>query len=193
MSSVHQSLAVIAAVTISMFVMLGGQGMTQTPETNVSDDSHGFDFLFGHWSIHNRMLRHPLSGSHEWHEFEATSTESPVLGGEGNLEQYNAPNGLHGPIHAVAMRLYDRKSGQWSIYWSTVGTGSFGVPTAGKFENGVGLFYDHEDYNGRPIVVRFTWTHSDENHCRWEQAFSADGGTTWEPNWIMEFTRSSST
>jgi hypothetical protein len=24
---------------------------------------------------------------------------------------------------------------------------------------------------------------------RWEQAFSADGGKTWETNWIMQFTR----
>jgi hypothetical protein len=24
---------------------------------------------------------------------------------------------------------------------------------------------------------------------RWEQAFSGDGGETWETNWIMEFTR----
>jgi hypothetical protein len=25
--------------------------------------------------------------------------------------------------------------------------------------------------------------------CRWEQAFSTDGGTTWEVNWIMESVR----
>jgi hypothetical protein len=27
------------------------------------------------------------------------------------------------------------------------------------------------------------------NSCRWRQAFSADGGKTWETNWIMDFTR----
>jgi len=25
--------------------------------------------------------------------------------------------------------------------------------------------------------------------CRWEQAFSPNGGRTWEDNWLMEFTR----
>jgi hypothetical protein len=25
--------------------------------------------------------------------------------------------------------------------------------------------------------------------CRWEQAYSADGGKTWETNWTMEFSR----
>jgi hypothetical protein len=25
--------------------------------------------------------------------------------------------------------------------------------------------------------------------CRWEQAYSTDGGRSWETNWIMEFTR----
>ena len=27
------------------------------------------------------------------------------------------------------------------------------------------------------------------NECRWEQAFSDDGGQSWETNWTMAFTR----
>jgi NIPSNAP len=151
--------------------------------------SHGFDFLFGRWKIHNRRLRYPLTGSNDWYEFESTSTESPLLGGHGNLEQYDAPVTPAGPIHAVAVRLYNAKTDQWSIYWSTRDSGAFGVPTVGSIKDGVGMFFDHEDYNGRTILVRFIWTHSGRSSCRWEQAFSPDDGKTWEVNWTMDFSR----
>ncbi len=112
-----------------------------------------------------------------------------MLGGLANLEQYDAPLAPDKPIHAIAVRLYNTQTHQWSISWSPSGTGEFGVPTVGSFEAGVGMFYAHEEYNGRPIIVRFIWTHGDNDHCRWEQAFSADDGRTWEANWVMAFTR----
>jgi hypothetical protein len=149
---------------------------------------HDFDFLFGEWKVRNRRLRHPLTGSNEWHEFDSTCSERPILGGAANLEQYDAPDTPTGPIHAIAVRLFDAKWQQWSIYWSTVGTGSFLAPTVGSFENGVGTFYSREEYNGRVIVVRFTWTHNGDSRCRWEQAFSPDDRASWETNWTMEFT-----
>jgi hypothetical protein len=37
--------------------------------------------------------------------------------------------------------------------------------------------------------VRFTWSGITTPTLRWEQAFSDDGGETWETNWIMEITR----
>lgn len=155
----------------------------------VIDGRHDFDFLFGHWKIRNRRLRHPLNGSSDWYEFDSTSSETPVLGGLGNLEQYDAPETAIGPIHAVALRLYDGNSHRWSIYWSTAGSGVFGVPTVGVFQDGVGSFFNREEYDGRPILLRFTWKQNGLSSCRWEQAFSEDEGKTWEMNWIMEFTR----
>jgi hypothetical protein len=113
----------------------------------------------------------------------------PLLSGLANLEQYDAPEADGRSIHAVAIRLYDVTSHQWNIYWSTAGNGAFGIPTTGSFRSGIGHFYDNEEYQGRPIVVRFTWTHRDHEHCRWEQAFSDDDERTWETNWIMDFTR----
>ena len=124
-------------------------------------------FLFGRWTVVDRRLRHPLSGSHDWYSFKSTTSETPVLGGLGNLEQYDAPDATK-PIHAVALRLYNEKTDEWSIYWSVAGSGAFSIPSSGRFENGVGLFYDQEDLNGRPIVVRFRWTHERAQQCRWE-------------------------
>lgn len=149
---------------------------------------HDFDFLFGRWSVENRRRRKPLSGSNDWYEFAGTTVEAPILGGYGNIEHYDAPD-APAPIHAVAVRLFDSKTGQWSIYWSTAGSGAFIAPTVGTFEDGIGRFYSREDFEGRPIVVRFLWTHESAAMARWEQAFSGDDGATWETNWIMNFSR----
>ncbi len=87
------------------------------------------------------------------------------------------------------MRLFNEKTGEWSIYWSTRGSGEFAIPTVGRFKDGIGTFYDREFYNGQPIVVRFTWTKTGDSSRRWEQAFSNDDGVSWEVNWIMELSR----
>jgi hypothetical protein len=150
---------------------------------------HKFDFLFGRWNVRNRRLRNPLTGSDDWYEFDSTASETPLLDGMGNLEQWDAPEAPTGPIHAVALRLFNAETAEWSIYWSTRGSGIFNPPVSGSFEGGVGTFVSREDYNGQPIVVRFTWSPIDETSARWEQAFSADDGATWEVNWIMDFSR----
>jgi hypothetical protein len=62
-------------------------------------------------------------------------------------------------------------------------------PTIGEFRNGRGEFYDQETLNGRAILVRFVITDIKSDSCRFEQAFSDDGGKTWEVNWIATDTR----
>lgn len=47
----------------------------------------------------------------------------------------------------------------------------------------------NDTFEGKPVVVRFRWSVPAPDSPRWEQAFSPDGGETWETNWIMEFTR----
>jgi hypothetical protein len=96
-----------------------------------------------------------------------------------------------GHIEGMTVRTYNPKSHQWSIYWANQANGVFSLPaTVGKFDgNGRGEFYDQEDFNGRNIFVRFVWTVLSADTTRWEQAFSADGGKTWETNWIITGTR----
>ena len=48
-------------------------------------------------------------------------------------------------------------------------------------------FYADDQFKGKPIRVRYLWNASTTPH--WEQAFSNDGGKTWETNWEMDFTQ----
>jgi hypothetical protein len=75
------------------------------------------------------------------------------------------------------------------MYWVSSVDGSLQSPVIGGFEGGRGEFYSQEPFEGRSIFVRFICSNITETSCRWEQAFSTDGGKTWETNWISELTR----
>ena len=76
----------------------------------------------------------------------------------------------------------------WSIWWFDGRTPSeLDPPVTGRFENGVGTFYSDDTFKGKPIRVRFTWSNITAASAHWEQAFSADGGKTWETNWTTDF------
>lgn len=152
------------------------------------DGARDFDFVEGRWRVHNRRLSRPLSGSNEWYEFEGTAVERMLWEGRANFEEYDAEPPT-GRIRAVALRLYDPAARQWSIHWSNSATGTLDRPMIGEFRDGRGEFHGQDVYEGRAILQRFIWTSSGPDTCRWEQAFSADGGASWETNWIMEFTR----
>jgi hypothetical protein len=153
------------------------------------DGSHDFDFLHGRWKVHHRRLCHPLSGANEWYEFDGTAVERSLWDGQANIEELDAklPGGR---LRGLALRLYSPMSRQWAIHWSTADNGTLDQPMmVGDFRNGCGKFYNQETFEDRSIFVRFIWTSLSRERCRWEQAYSADGGRTWETNWIMDFTR----
>lgn len=153
------------------------------------DGQRDFDFLFGKWRVRNRRLRNPLTGSGEWYEFDAAYTAQPLWAGKANQDEFIAETPL-GRIEGLTLRLYDPQNGCWSLYWGTSKNGLTVVPNVGAFnEDGVGEFFSNEVFNGKAIVCRYRWTKEYGDGCRWEQAFSGDGGRTWETNWIMEFTR----
>ena len=152
------------------------------------DGQHDFDFEFGTWKTHLRRQLHPLSGSNTWVEYEGTTTVRKVWGGRANLLSLVA-NGSAGHFEGLNLRLYDPESHQWSLNFANSKGGGMSTPTIGEFKNGRGEFFDQETLNGRAILVRFVISDITPDSCRFEQAFSDDGGKTWEVNWIATDTR----
>jgi hypothetical protein len=160
-----------------------------TATTDAGSAVHDFDFYMGSWRVHHRRLKERLAGSDEWQEFEGTSTAWPILDGAGNIDD-NVLELPAGTYRAISFRTFDPESGRWSIWWLDGRYPSrLDPPVVGGFENGVGTFIADDTFKGRPILVRFIWSNLTSTSTRWEQAFSPDGGATWEVNWIMESTR----
>lgn len=152
------------------------------------DGQHDFDFELGAWKTHLRVLSHPLTGSTTWVEFNGTSVVHKIWNGRANMVELEV-DGPGGHVEGLSLRLYNPESHQWSLNFANSQTGTIGVPTIGEFRNGRGEFYDIEPINGRSVLVRNIWSDITADSCHFEQAFSVDGGKTWEVNWIADDTR----
>jgi len=152
------------------------------------DGQHDFDFEIGTWKTHISRLVRPLTGSTTWIEFEGTSVVRKIWNGRANLVELEV-DGPTGHIEGLSLRLYNPQSHQWSLNFANSSSGTLSQPTIGEFKNGRGEFYDQESFNGRTILVRNVWSDITPDSCRFEQAFSDDGGKTWEVNWIATDTR----
>jgi hypothetical protein len=152
------------------------------------DGQHDFDFEIGTWKTHLRRLVHPLTGSTTWVEYEGTSVVRKIWNGRANLVELEA-DGPGGHFEGLNLRLYNPESHQWSLNFANSNSGTLSQPTIGEFKSGRGEFFDQETVNGRAIFVRFVISDITPNSCRFEQAFSEDGGNTWEVNWIATDTR----
>jgi hypothetical protein len=152
------------------------------------DGQHDFDFEIGTWKTHVSRLLHPLTGSTTWIEYEGTTVVRKVWNGRANLLELEA-DGPTGHFEGLNLRLYNSQSHQWSLNFSNSNGGTLSQPTIGEFKNGRGEFFDQETDNSRAIFVRFVISDITSNSCRFEQAFSDDGGNTWEINWIATDTR----
>jgi hypothetical protein len=172
---------------------------TAAPSSTVRDGSHDFDFIYGKWKMPNHRLKH------DWEDFITCDEGNPLPGGVGNIDYWKTS--YWKDFVGVTVRTYDRKTGLWRLYWvdNTFSQGIIQPPVVGKFKGNVGIFEGPDTRNGQPIVVRFTWTLSPKGVspaekweqmlnpkaapiiAKWNQAFSTDGGKTWEINWYNEF------
>jgi hypothetical protein len=150
--------------------------------------AHDFDFEFGTWRTHYRLLKDRLVHSHVWYDCYGTSIVVPYWSGSGNLEDgdLKCP---HRYIGGMTLRLYDARTRQWTIWWGTRELGLSPPQQIGHYTRpGFGQFFAHDTWKGTPIICRFQWSVVRGNP-RFEQAFSTDGGKTWETNWTTDYVR----
>jgi hypothetical protein len=152
------------------------------------DGRTDFDFLIGSWSVQNRRLRERLTGSDDWDEFPARSIARHVLAGLGNVDRI-VFSGAFANHEGMTLRLFNPHSREWSLHWADNTSGGLFTRLVGAFQDGIGTFYAQEAFRGRRIFSRFIWSDISADRCTWQQAFSDDGGTSWETNWVMQFER----
>lgn len=169
----------------------GDSDATIQPAPVERNGQHDFAFEFGAWQVALSRLVEPLSGSTEWVDYRGTSVVRKVWDGRANLGELDV-TGPSGSILGLSLRLYDPAARQWRISWANSRDGALGRPMSGAFsDDGRGVFYGEDSYDGRAIFVRFVFSDITDATFRFEQAFSVDGGASWEPNWIARFTRQS--
>jgi hypothetical protein len=163
-----------------------GVGPSSSPDdADAPEDGQGsFDWEIGTWHSDVRVLADPLSEStDEWLRFEGTSRVSPLMNGRENVVEFKV-QGPAGRIEALNLRLYEPQADRWSLTFVNVRDGLLAPAVYGGFHDGVGEFYGDDRLGERPIKVRFLIFRHGPNKARFEQAFSDDGGETWETNWI---------
>jgi BNR/Asp-box repeat protein len=152
------------------------------------DGQNDFDFDLGTWKTHSSRLLHPLTGSTTWVDMDGISVVKKVWDGRANLAEYKA-DGPAGHVELLSLRWFNPDTHEWNLDFATPNVGTFGIPGVGEFKNGRGDFYDYEPINGRSVLVRFSIWKISSDTAQSEQAFSDDGGKTWEVNWINRYTR----
>jgi hypothetical protein len=152
------------------------------------DGQHDFDFEIGAWKVDISRLLHPLTGSTTWVKMDGTAVVEKVWNGRANLLQLRADSST-GHFEELNLRLYNSQSHQWTLNFSNSKDGVLAQPMPGKFKDGRGEFIDQEPFSGRTILVRQVFSDITPDSHHFEQAFSDDGGKTWEPNFVATLTR----
>lgn len=178
----------LATYCISLLPLaVAAQQSTPAP-AGQHDGQHDFDFDLGTWKTHIRRLQHPLTGSTIWVEAKGTVAIRKVWDGRAQLEEIEADSPT-GHWESLTLFLYNAEAHQWNINFTNSSSATFGTPCVGEFKNGIGEFYSQDTINGRVILVRVTWSDIKPDTHKFEQAFSDNGGKTWETNFVANLER----
>ena len=183
-------IAVLTRVQTTPTASAPDPGTNAAKIVDPKDSQHAFDWDIGTWDIHMMRLAHPLTGSKTWNPMNGTTVNSKIWGGRANIAEVKA-SGPTGELELLALRLFNPDTQEWTTSFATSKVGILnpptGRPTVGTVENGRLTFYDQEPYDGRTILVRFRIGPVSADSAESEQAFSDDGGKTWETNWINKY------
>lgn len=152
------------------------------------DGSHDFDWELGVWTTHLRVLHNPLSPDATWQEYDGTSVVHALCNGRANVVELDVA-GASGMIRGLSLRLYHVEVQQWSLHFANARDGLLTSPSIGGFSDGRGEFYGVDTVRGRSVLARFMILDVTADAARFEQSYSADGGKTWELNWVATDTR----
>ena len=188
MTKLRLILSLAIAIASPVLPSIARQDATAPVSQAVASARNGekdFDFEIGTWTTTVRVLRNPLSGkTPSWAEYRGTSVVRPLFQGRANFVELSV-EGSAGRIEGGSLRLYNPQSRQWSLNFASLRNGMLTAPVYGGFDDrGRGLFYGQDLLDGRAILVRFVITRVSRTEARFEQAYSANGGATWEPNWL---------
>jgi len=167
--------------------------IAQTPpaaaDPAARDGQHDFDFHLGDWKSHIRMLRRSPTGAATWVEMDGRLVARKVWDGRAQIEELTA-DGAGRHIEDLLLFLYNPQTRQWSLNPAASSEGVMGPTLIGEFKDGRGEFYDQEPaLHGRTVLVRQVWSDITPTTHHFEQAFSSDGGRTWETNFMATLTR----
>lgn len=164
--------------------------MNNTPDRS---HAHDFDALLGSWKVMNRRKKGNYflpDQTVAWEEFWGHDRFETQLDGRAIVEHWEAtlPSGERALGYSV--KAFEPTTQQWAIIWIDNRNSLDFRPLFGTFEVGVGTFFQViETPDGQPLHVRYIWDELTATTARWQQAFSFDGGTHWETNWVMQFHR----
>jgi len=175
---------------LALALLVGVPMMAQSapgtsPAETERDGQRDFDFEIGTWATEVRVLRNPLSGKPPvWAAYRGTSVVRGLMDGRANSVELSVA-GPAGKIEGISLRLYDPGARRWSLNFASLSDGAMTPPVVGGFgADGRGVFTGADKLGERAIRVRFVITQVSADEARFEQAFSADDGATWEVNWI---------
>jgi hypothetical protein len=156
--------------------------MQPAPDAACAD----FDFQVGTWRVQHRRLTRLLAGSDEWSTFTGSARALTLFDGAVSIDEIELSDDGH---KGMSVRLYEPDTGAWTIYWVRSRDGRLQAPVTGSWQDGEFVGEGTDVYEGRSILARYHWHAITATTARWEQAFSTDGGRTWETNWVMDWTR----